>query len=47
MSSLIAFTLVGEMEAPIRDSPWGFYFGCFRDRYGIEWIIEFDSNNIG
>jgi PhnB protein len=23
------------------DSPWGTYFGMFRDKYGIEWIIEF------
>ena len=26
----------------IGDSPWGSYFGCFRDKYGIEWIVEFD-----
>jgi len=33
----------GEIEAPIGDSPWdGSYFGCFRDKYGIEWIVEFD-----
>jgi PhnB protein len=35
----------GQVEGPIGDSPWGTYFGCFRDRYGIEWIIEFDPNN--
>ena len=33
----------GEIEGPIGDSPWGSYFGCFRDKYGIEWIVEFDS----
>ncbi len=32
----------GEIEGPIGDSPWGTYFGCFRDKYGIEWIVEFD-----
>ena len=32
----------GEVEAPIGDSPWNTYFGCFRDKYGIEWIIEFN-----
>lgn len=31
----------GEVEGPIGDSPWGSYAGMFRDRYGIEWIIEF------
>jgi PhnB protein len=35
----------GEIEGPIGDSPWGTYFGCFRDKYGIEWIIEFDPIN--
>lgn len=34
----------GEVEAPIGDSPWGSYFGCFRDKYGIEWIIEFNKD---
>ncbi|MGC4036094.1 MAG: VOC family protein [Chitinophagaceae bacterium] len=37
----------GEIEGPIGDSPWGTYFGCFRDKYGIEWIIEFDPANKG
>ena len=31
----------GNVEMPIGDSPWGSYFGMFRDKYGIEWIIEF------
>lgn len=35
----------GEIEAAIGDSPWGSYGGCFRDKYGIEWILEFDPNN--
>lgn len=33
----------GQIEGPIGDSPWGSYFGCFRDKYGIEWIVEFQS----
>ena len=32
----------GQIEGPIGDSPWGSYFGCFRDRYGIEWIVQYD-----
>ncbi|HMC84493.1 MAG TPA: VOC family protein [Chitinophagaceae bacterium] len=32
----------GQIEGPIGDSPWGSYFGCFRDKYGIEWMVEFD-----
>lgn len=31
-----------EVEAPLGDSAWGTYFAMFRDRYGIEWIIEFN-----
>lgn len=31
----------GEVEMPLSDSPWGSYFGMFRDKYGIEWMIEY------
>jgi PhnB protein len=34
----------GNVEGPIGDSPWGTYAGMFRDKYGIEWIVEFDPN---
>jgi len=37
----------GQVEMPITDSPWGTYFGMFRDKYGIEWMVEFDANNKG
>jgi len=30
----------GKTEGPMGDSPWGTYSGMFRDKYGIEWIIE-------
>jgi PhnB protein len=33
----------GQVEGPMGDSPWGTYAGMFRDKYGIEWIIEFSS----
>ncbi|MBI2048573.1 MAG: VOC family protein [Parcubacteria group bacterium] len=33
----------GAIEMPIGDSPWGSYFGMFRDKYGIEWTVEFVS----
>ena len=32
----------GSGEMPIADSPGGSYFGMFRDKYGIEWMIDFD-----
>ena len=37
----------GNIEAPIADSPWGSYFGMFRDKYGIEWTVDFDPKNKG
>ncbi len=32
----------GSVEVPMTDSPWGSYFGMFRDKYGIEWTITFE-----
>ena len=37
----------GDVEGPIGDSPWDTYAGMFRDKYGIEWIVEFDPNYNG
>ena len=37
----------GNIEGNIGDSPWGSYAGMFRDKYGIEWIVEFDPNYNG
>jgi hypothetical protein len=30
----------GTVEMSMATSPWGTYFGMFRDKYGIEWIVE-------
>ena len=32
----------GNIEYPLGDSPWGTYFGALRDKFGIEWMVEFD-----
>ena len=37
----------GEIEMPMEDSPWGSYFGMFRDKYGIEWMIDYDPKYKG
>ncbi len=37
----------GKVEMPIGDSPWGSYFGMFRDKYGIEWMVNFDPRDKG
>lgn len=35
----------GQIEGPIGESPWGTYFGMFRDKYGIEWMVNFDPKD--
>ncbi|MBL7704200.1 MAG: VOC family protein [Taibaiella sp.] len=37
-------TAGGSVEVPMNDSPWGSYFGMFRDKYGIEWMIDFNPD---
>ncbi len=37
----------GQIEMPISDSPWGSYFGMLRDKYGIEWMVDFDPKDKG
>ncbi|HTL06616.1 MAG TPA: VOC family protein [Chitinophagaceae bacterium] len=37
----------GTVEMPIGDSPWGSYFAMFRDKYGIEWMIDYDPRENG
>jgi len=34
----------GEVEGPMGDGPYGSYMGMLRDKYGIEWIIEFSPD---
>jgi PhnB protein len=37
----------GAVEMPMAQSPWGTYFAMFRDKYGIEWTVEFDPGGTG
>ncbi|RYD69621.1 MAG: VOC family protein [Sphingobacteriales bacterium] len=37
----------GSVEVPIAESPWGSYFGMFRDKFGIEWMVDFDPKYKG
>ncbi|QNA46596.1 VOC family protein [Lacibacter sediminis] len=37
-----ALSAGGTIEMPIADSPWGAYFGMLRDKYGIEWMVNYD-----
>jgi PhnB protein len=40
-------TAGGSVEMPMEDSPWGSYFGMFRDKFGIEWTVDFDPRYNG
>lgn len=31
----------GTIEMPLDEGPWGSHLGTFRDKYGIEWMIEY------
>ena len=33
----------GTIEVPLPDSFGSSYFGMFRDKYGIEWMVDFDA----
>ena len=37
-----ALSTCGNVEVPMDDSAWGTYFGMFRDKFGIEWMSDFD-----
>lgn len=37
----------GKVEMPIADSPWGSYFGMFSDKYGVQWMVDFDPKYKG
>jgi len=37
----------GTVEMPMAESPWGTSFAMFRDKYGIEWTVEFDPKEDG
>jgi PhnB protein len=33
----------GTVEMPLDEGPWGSYLGAFRDKYGIEWMVEYSD----
>ncbi len=35
----------GSVEVPMDQSPRGSYFGMFRDKYGIEWMVNFEPKD--
>ena len=31
----------GKIEMPMQDQFWGDYFGCFTDKFGVWWMVNF------
>lgn len=35
----------GQVEMPLAESFWDTYFGMLADKYGIQWMVNFDPKN--
>jgi PhnB protein len=33
----------GEVEMPLEDTFWGAYYGSFKDKFGIRWMVNYDK----
>ena len=33
----------GTIEMPLADMFWGSYYGSFRDKFGIQWMVSYDK----
>ena len=33
----------GQVEMPMSDTFWGAYFGMFKDKFGVGWMVNFDE----
>ena len=34
----------GQVIMPLEDSFWGAFFGMFNDKFGVQWMINYDYN---
>lgn len=34
----------GDVTMPMGKAPWGAYFGMFTDKFGVQWMINYDYN---
>jgi len=37
----------GQVELPLAESSWGSYFAMFKDKFGIQWMVDFDPKYLG
>ena len=40
-----ALSAGGEVEAPMEDQFWGDYFGIFKDKYGVCWMVNYSQDS--
>lgn len=38
-----ALSAGGTVEMPIGDQPWGDYYGSFKDRFGVLWMVNYSD----
>ena len=36
-----ALSASGTIEMPIANQPWGDYYGSFKDKFGVQWMINY------
>ena len=36
-----ALSAGGTIEMPIADQPWGDYYGSFKDKFGVLWMVNY------
>jgi PhnB protein len=36
-----ALSAGGTIEMPIADQPWGDYYGSFKDKFGVQWMVHY------
>ena len=35
----------GKVEMPLGDTFWGAYFGMLQDKFGVQWMVNYDYNS--
>jgi PhnB protein len=38
-----ALSAGGTVEMPIANQPWGDYYGSFKDKFGIQWMVNYGT----
>ena len=41
-----ALSAGGTIEMPIADQPWGDYYGSFKDKFGVLWMVNYSENRV-